>query len=83
MMDEIKFSSVEEQMEKLEKQGLVIKNKESARLALSFFGYSNIIKSYRDPHISCLFGIKNKTKLIIIPTLYNDFFYIKECRLTI
>jgi abortive infection bacteriophage resistance protein len=51
MMDEIKFSSVEEQMEKLEKQGLVIKNKESARLALSFFGYSNIIKSYRDPYI--------------------------------
>ena len=50
-MDKIEFSTVEEQIEKLESQHLIIENEEEALDALSLFGYSNLIKSYREPYV--------------------------------
>ncbi len=50
-MDKIEFSTVEEQIEKLKSQHLIIENEEEAIDALSLFGYSNLIKSYREPYV--------------------------------
>ena len=50
-MDTIEFSTVEEQIEKLKSQHLLIEDEDQAYDALSLFGYSNLIKSYRDPYV--------------------------------
>lgn len=50
MADSIVYSSVEEQIEKLLGQNLVIDDKSLAAEALSLYGYSNLIKSYREPY---------------------------------
>lgn len=51
MKNEIHYSTVEEQVDKLLSQNLIITNKRIAETALQSFGYSNLIKSYRDPYI--------------------------------
>lgn len=50
MVDTIVYSTVEEQIKKLQKQNLHIGDKEVASEALSLYGYSNLIKSYREPY---------------------------------
>lgn len=57
MGSEINYSTAETQLEKLLSQNLIIEDKEHALLGLKLFGYSNLIKSYRDPYI-----IKNGDK---------------------
>lgn len=47
----IKYSTVEQQIQKLKSQYLHIEDEEQAKITLSLFGYSNLIKSYRDPYI--------------------------------
>lgn len=51
MKKEILYTTVNEQIEKLKSQNLIINNEEEARSLLQIFGYSNLIKSYRDPYI--------------------------------
>ena len=48
--DTILYATVDEQIEKLKKQGLIISNLDFARSELALYGYSNLIKSYRDPY---------------------------------
>lgn len=50
-MTDIPFTTVDKQIEKLLSQKLIIKDIESAKSALSLFGYSNLIKSYREPYV--------------------------------
>lgn len=47
----IEYSTVEQQIEKLKSQNLHIEDEEHAKISLSLFGYSNLIKSYREPYI--------------------------------
>lgn len=49
--DEILYTTTEEQVEKLKSQKLVITDEEYAKLSLELFGYSNLIKSYREPYV--------------------------------
>lgn len=49
-MDEIKYTTPNEQIEKLKSQNLTILNENYAREQLQLCGYSNLIKSYRDPY---------------------------------
>lgn len=49
--NKILYSSIEHQIEKLKKQGLIIGNDELAFNALYTCGYFNLIKGYRDPYI--------------------------------
>ena len=49
--DEIKYTTTEEQVEKLKAQNLIIKDEESAKFSLGLYGYSNLIKSYREPYV--------------------------------
>lgn len=58
MENEILYSSAREQVEKLLSQNLIIENKQIAAAALQSFGYSNLIKSYRDPYIIKIDGKK-------------------------
>jgi len=50
-MDNIIYSTPEEQIEKLKSQNLIIEDETAAKRALHVFGYSNLIKSYREPYI--------------------------------
>ena len=49
--DEIKYTTTEEQVEKLKAQNLIIRDEESAKFSLGLYGYSNLIKSYREPYV--------------------------------
>ena len=56
--DVIKYTTVEEQIEKLKSQNLIINDEEYAKYCLAIYGYSNIIKSYREPYVVALDGKK-------------------------
>lgn len=49
--DDIIYTTPEEQIEKLISQHLLVEDNESAVEALELFGYSNLIKSYREPYM--------------------------------
>ena len=51
MENTIHYSTPDEQVRKLLSQNLIIKDEEIASAALLRFGYSNLIKSYREPYI--------------------------------
>lgn len=55
---EISYTTTEQQIEKLISQGLIIRDKEYAKKCLSSFGYSNLIKSYREPYMITVDGRK-------------------------
>jgi len=46
----IKYTTTDEQLLKLKKQGLIINDEQGAKKALNTYGYSNLIKGYRDPY---------------------------------
>lgn len=50
-MSAIEYTSIEEQIEKLKSQGLILSNEEFAKNQLELYGYSNLIKSYREPYV--------------------------------
>lgn len=47
----MKYSNINEQIAKLRSQNLIIHDEAFAKHRLELFGYSNLIKSYRDPYI--------------------------------
>ena len=51
MKKEIKYSTSEQQPEKLLSQHLIINNRKHSLIGLKLFGYSSLIKSYCDPYI--------------------------------
>lgn len=50
-MESIEYSTVNQQIEKLKSQNLIIDDDLLARNALHLYGYSNLIKSYREPYM--------------------------------
>lgn len=50
-MINIPYTNIDTQIEKLKSQNLIINNVDFAKSSLELFGYSNLIKSYRDPYI--------------------------------
>lgn len=50
-MDEIIYTTPQEQVDKLLSQRMVIEDPEYAKEKLKLCGYSNLIKSYRDPYV--------------------------------
>lgn len=50
-MNEIRYTTPSEQIEKLRSQNMIILDEEYAEEQLCQCGYSNLIKSYRDPYI--------------------------------
>lgn len=58
MNDNILYTTVEYQLEKLKRQGLIIDDEDFAKNELHLYGYSNLIKSYRDPYTFIVDGQK-------------------------
>ena len=54
----IEYSTTEQQLSKLQSQGLIIGNQDFAISHLKCYGYSNLIKSYRKPYIIIEYGKK-------------------------
>lgn len=50
-MSTLEYASTDKQIEKLKKRNLIIRNENSAQRVLTVYGYSNVIKSYRDPYV--------------------------------
>ncbi len=50
-MDEILYTTPKEQLQKLKSQNLIIEDEALAEDVLNLFGYSNLIKSYREPYM--------------------------------
>lgn len=50
-MDKIRYTTAEQQIEKLKSQNLIILNEYNAKISLQSFGYTNLIKGYRDPYV--------------------------------
>lgn len=50
-MENIIYTTPEEQIQKLKSQNLIINDEKNAAAALYAYGYSNLIKSYREPYI--------------------------------
>ena len=57
-MDEIIYTTTKEQINKLKQQNLIIQDENKAQNMLSLYGYSNLIKSYREPYIHISNGKK-------------------------
>ena len=57
-METINYMSIDDQIEKLKAQHLTFFNIDAAKNQLKIFGYSNIIKSYRDPYVIASDGKK-------------------------
>ena len=50
-MNEMIYTTPEDQIQKLKSQNLIIEDEDRAIAALYTYGYSNLIKSYREPYI--------------------------------
>lgn len=50
-MTDIPFTSIDYQIDKLLSQNLIINDIDYAKYSLELFGYSNLIKSYREPYV--------------------------------
>lgn len=50
-MSDTEYTSIEKQLKKLKSQCLIISNEVFAKDQLELYGYSNLIKSYRDPYV--------------------------------
>ena len=55
--EEINYATIDQQIEKLKHQGLIIEDEEFAKRELQLHGYSNLVKSYRDPYT---YTVENK-----------------------
>ncbi len=76
----IEYTSVDQQIEKLLSQKLLIPNKEYAKIQLSTFGYSNLIKSYRDPYVIIEDGRKVYRSNIVFNQISSLYHMDKELR---
>ena len=80
MNNTIIHTTVNQQIEKLKNQNLIINNEAFAREMLSLYGYSNIIKSYREPYIlTTSTGIKYRSN-IAFEQLFSLFILDKNLR---
>lgn len=50
MEKEIQYTTIDQQIEKLKSLNLTIFDEARAKKSLELFGYSNLIKSYREPY---------------------------------
>lgn len=78
--DEIIYTTIEQQIEKLIKQNLIISDEEFAKSQLTLYGYSNLIKSYRDPYIININGKKTYRSGVTFEQIYSLYILDKNLR---
>lgn len=79
-MDDIVYTTPEQQIEKLKSHHLAIADEEFAKVALNVYGYSNLIKSYRDPYVITSNNQKNYRSGISFEQLYSLYILDKNLR---
>lgn len=79
-IDEIKYTTIEQQIEKLKSQNLIINNETNAKNRLEAFGYSNLIKSYREPYMFTIDGQKKFRSGITFEQLCSLYLLDKNLR---
>ena len=78
--DEIYYTTVSQQIEKLKQQNLIINNEGFAKEALTLFGYSNLIKSYREPYVIISNDKKVYRSGVTFEQLYSLYAFDKNLR---
>ncbi len=78
--DEIEYTTVEQQIEKLKQQNLIIDDEEFAKKSLTLFGYSNLIKSYREPYTVISNGKKTYRSGVTFNQLHSLYSFDKNLR---
>ncbi len=79
-MDEIIYTTPSEQLQKLKEQHLIIEDEAFATKALANFGYSNLIKSYREPYMFISDDKKIYRSGITFNRIYSLYFLDKTLR---
>lgn len=79
-MDNFDYTTVEEQITKLKSQNLLIDNEALAKTALTIYGYSNLIKSYREPYTIIIDGKKQYRTGVTFEQLYSLYLLDKNLR---
>ena len=78
--DTIFYATVDERIEKLKKQGLIINSLDFARSELALYGYSNLIKSYRDPYTIMSEGSKRYRSGVTFEQIQSLYILDKKLR---
>lgn len=78
--DEIYYTTVKQQIEKLKQQNLIISNEKFAKDSLELFGYSNLIKSYREPYVIFSNDKKVYRSGVTFEQLYSLYAFDKNLR---
>ena len=79
-MSNLIYTTAEQQLEKLKSQHLNIPNPENALLCLKAFGYSNLIKGYRDPYIITTDTSKVYRAGVTFEQIYSLYMFDKTLR---
>lgn len=80
MEEKIRYTTIDEQIEKLKSQHLIINDENEARSLLQIFGYSNLIKSYRNPYIIKSDGQKFYRSGVTFEQIFSLFLLDKNLR---
>lgn len=76
----IQYTSIDEQIEKLKQQNLIIENEAFAKETLSNFGYSSLIKSYREPYVVTQNDKKVYRSGVTFEQIYSLYLFDKNLR---
>lgn len=82
-METINYMSIDDQIEKLKAQHLTFFNINAAKNQLKIFGYSNIIKSYRDPYVIASDGKKIFRSGVSFEQVYSLYIFDKNLRIAV
>lgn len=80
MIDNIVYTSVDEQITKLQTQNLIINDVGFAKHALRQYGYSNLVKSYREPYLTINDGEKKYRDGVTFEQLTSLYVFDKSLR---
>ncbi len=83
MKNSITNSTVDEQIEMLKAKGLIIDDVDFAKKCLSFYGYYNIINSYKEPYIETVDGCKRYKNGVSFEQIFSLFTLDHNLRNTI
>lgn len=82
-MSNLEYTSVEVQLIKLRSQNLTISNEERAKQYLKLFGYSNLIKGYRDPYVIVSDGKKTYRSGVTFEQICSLYMLDKNLRIAV
>lgn len=83
-MNDIEYTSIDKQIEKLKSLNLIISNEPLAKQCLERYGYSNLIKSYRDPYVIISDnGVKKFQSNITFEQLFSLYILDKNLRIAV